>query len=226
MKKIFNEFSYQLSDVELKKFELYYNLLTFYNEKFNLTAITEKREVVIKHFIDSIINVDKLIGKTLIDIGSGGGFPAIPIKIMREDIDLTMLEATEKKCGFLREVVSELDLKNVKVICGRAEEFANKPEFREKFDLCTSRAVARLNILSEYCLPFVKRGGTLVAYKGDAEEEIKEALSGINILGGKIENTENYLLDGAKRCLIYIKKDRKTELKYPRANGQIRKKPL
>jgi len=226
MKALFDKYGIVIDDEKLDLFDKYYRLLVSYNEKFNLTAITEKEEVYVKHFIDSIIGCGKLKQGKLIDIGSGGGFPAIPLKIMCPDIDVTLLEATGKKCEFLNTVINELNLTNIKVINNRAEELAFNINHRESYDYCSARAVARLNILCEYCLPFVKTGGTFISYKGDAEEELNEGLSAIKTLGGKVEEVNNYTLNGAKRALIYIKKVKNTESKYPRANGKIRKKPL
>ena len=226
MKNIFNKYQINLTEEQLKKFEKYYELLVFYNEKFNITAITENSEVYKKHFVDSVLGVDKVCGQTLIDIGSGGGFPAIPIKIVKEDIKLTMLEATGKKCEFLKTVVKELGLNNVTVINGRAEDLAKKEEYREKFDVCTARAVARLNSLCEYCMPFVKVNGTFVAYKGDSKEEVVESQNAIKILGGKIKEVVEYNLDDASRSLVCIEKIKNTDKKYPRGNGKERKNPL
>ena len=226
MKNLFESFNLSLNDKQLESFEKYYSILIEYNKMFNLTAITERQEVYVKHFVDSIINVDKLVGERLIDVGSGGGFPAIPIKIMREDIDVTLLEATGKKCEFLKTVIKELGLTNIRVINGRAEDYAKKTEFREKFDICSARAVARLNTLSEYCLPFVKVGGTFVAFKANAMEEIEEAKNAVEILGGKIEKVCEYQLEDANRTLIYLKKIKNTPPKYPRGQGKERKSPL
>ena len=226
MKSYFEKYNIIIDDERLKKFEKYYELLVYYNSKFNLTAITEREEVIIKHFVDSAIGVDKLSTGKLIDVGSGGGFPAIPIKIMRPDIEVTMLEATGKKCEFLKTVVKELNLEKTQVINIRAEDAAKNAVYRECFDFCTARAVARLNTLLEYCLPFVKVGGKFVAYKGDAEEEIKEAENAIKILGGKIKESYFYELDGAKRALITVEKVKNTPPKYPRGNGKERKSPL
>lgn len=226
MKKIFSNYGIELSDSEEEKFEKYYSLLTEYNAKFNLTAITDKNDVIIKHFIDSLLCIKKIGGGNLLDIGSGGGFPAIPIKIMKGDINLTMLEATGKKCEFLKVVIGELGLKNVSVVNGRAEDYAKKQGFRESFDFCTARAVARLSTLSEYALPFVKKDGIFIAFKGDASEELKEAENAINVLGGKCEFVDNLFLGEAKRDIVFIKKIKETPSKYPRGNGKERKNPL
>ena len=226
MKELFLSYGIELNEKQLNRFEKYYELLLFYNSKFNITAITERNEVILKHFIDSVLGVDKVCGKTHIDIGSGGGFPAIPIKIMKEDLSLTLLEATGKKCEFLKTVAKELELTDVTVVNDRAETLAKNPSFRESFDICTARAVARLNTLSEYCMPFVKVGGTFLSYKGDAVEEVNEAKNAINLLGGRLKEIKEYTLDGAKRALISIEKIKKTPEKYPRGNGKERKNPL
>ncbi len=226
MKEFFEKYGIEISDEKFNKFEKYYNLLIEYNNKFNITAITEKKDVFIKHFIDSLLCIKKIGCGKMIDIGSGGGFPALPIKIMRDDLDLTLLEATGKKCLFLETVVKELDLKNVTVLNGRAEDFAKNPKYRENFDICTARAVARLNTLCEYTLPFVKVGGTFIAFKGEASEELKEGENAIKILGGKSEFVDNLYLEDAKRDIIFIKKIKETPSKYPRGNGKERKNPL
>lgn len=226
MKELFLENGIDITNEQYEKFEKYYQLLVFYNEKFNITAITEKREVFIKHFLDSVINLKKLTSGKLIDVGSGGGFPVIPIKIINRDLQVVMLEATGKKCQFLNEVIKELNLTNAQVINNRAEILAKDELYREQFDYCTARAVARLNTLSEYCLPFVKVGGEFIAHKGDSKEEVLEAKKAFEILGAKLENLQEFELFGAKRSIITIKKIKNTPLKYPRGNGKERKNPL
>ena len=227
MKELFFEKNFNLSDKQIEKFESYYNLLIEYNNKFNITAITDKKEVYIKHFIDSILSEKEFNNYSLLDVGSGGGFTAIQLKIVYENLTVSMLEATEKKCEFLRAVVNNLNLTNVNVINGRAEEFALKKEYREGYDICSARAVARLNILAEYCMPFVKVGGTFLAFKGEIGlEELSEAENAIKTLGGQIDKIEEFDLFGNKRYVIHVKKIKRTDLKYPRKNGQIRKKPL
>ena len=212
-----------------EKFEKFCKILKEYNEKFNLTSITDDEGIYEKHFTDSLKGEDFFpLNAEVIEIGSGGGFPSVPLKIARDDLSFTLLEATEKKCGYLRIVGKELGFDNFNVICGRAEEFGKKEEFREKFDVATARAVARLNVLCEYCLPFVKKGGYFVAYKGDAEEEIKEAEKAVEILGGKIVEIKDFVLSekSGRRNIIVIKKQRETPSEYPRLNGAIKKKPL
>lgn len=226
MEKTFLSYGIKISEKQAEKFNKYMELLLEYNEKFNITAITDKEEIKLKHFVDSGIGVKYFTRGKYIDIGSGGGFPAIPVKILNDDLDLTLVEATGKKCSFLQAIIKELDLKNTTVINARAEDLAKDDKYREKFDYASARAVARLNTLCEYCLPFVGVGGSFIAYKGDAEEELLESKNAIKILGGKIEKVERYSLDDAKRTLIEIKKVSTTNIKYPRANGQIKKKPL
>lgn len=210
----------------LNKFEIYYNLIVNYNQKFNITAITEKEEVYKKHFIDSLAAVNIIRKGNVIDVGAGGGFPSIPLKIVNNDINLTLLEATGKKCEFLKTVIKELNIKNVDVINGRAEDYAKNINYREQFDFSVSRAVARLNTLCEYCIPFIKIKGSFIAYKGDAKEEILESENAVEILGGKIEDVKEFELFGAKRTLIDIKKIKETPNIYPRGNGKERKNPL
>lgn len=212
-----------------EKFEKFCKILKEYNEKFNLTSIADDEGIYEKHFTDSLKGEEFFpLNAEVIEIGSGGGFPSVPLKIARDDLSFTLLEATEKKCGYLRIVGKELGFENFNVVCGRAEEFGKKAEFREKFDVATARAVARLNVLCEYCLPFVKKGGYFVAYKGDAEEEIKEAEKAVEILGGKIVEIKDFVLSekSGRRNIIVIKKERETPSEYPRLNGAIKKKPL
>ena len=225
MDNLFRKAGFFLDGEKLRLFEKYYEILSFYNEKFNITAITEKNEVYLKHFVDSLTGA-KFINGDFLDVGAGGGFPSVPIKILKPELKATLLEATGKKCEFLRELVKELGLKDVQIICGRAEELAHDKFYREKFEFCTARAVAALPILSEYCLPFVKIGGKFVAYKGDAEQEISDAENAVKTLGGKIEKTEKIDLSGNLRTIIVINKESKTPEEYPRANAKIRKKPL
>jgi len=226
MEKTFLSKGIKLNNEQIEKFEKYADLLIDFNAKFNLTAITKRDEIYVKHFLDSALGVDKICGKTLIDVGSGGGFPAIPLKIMNDHLCVTMVEATGKKCEFLKTVVKELGLNNVTVVNGRAEDLAKDEKYREKFDVVTARAVARLNTLSEYCMAFAKVGGSFVAFKGDATEEVNEAQNAIKILGGELDNAFEFELDGAKRTFVVIKKIKPTDKKYPRGQGKERKNPL
>jgi 16S rRNA (guanine527-N7)-methyltransferase len=226
MENLFVNCGIDINITQKEKFNRYFELLVYYNQKFNITAITEKEEVYKKHFIDSILGLDYIDCGKVIDIGAGGGFPSLPLKIMNNSLNMTLLEATGKKCEFLKTVVKELELENVEVINGRAEDFAKDINFRENFDFAVARAVARLNTLSEYCLPFVKIGGKFVAYKGSDKEEIVEAENAIKILGGKLDKVINKKLFDAERNIIVINKIKSTEKKYPRGNGKERKNPL
>lgn len=211
-----------------EKFEKFKDLLTEYNEKYNLTAICDEKGIYIKHFYDSIYPEKYFpFGAEVIEIGSGGGFPSVPLKIVRDDLKFTLVESRGKKCGFLEVVKENLALNNVNIINARAEELSAGAH-REKYDVSVARAVAKLNTLCEYCLPFVKVGGRFIAYKGNAEEEIKESLNAIKVLGGEIEFTEKYSLpeNEGERTVIIIKKIRKTSPEYPRGRGLERKKPL
>ena len=226
MEKLFRENGIELTPLQIEKFEKFRNLLLFYNEKFNITTITEQKEMNVKHFLDSVLCKDKFVdNSSVIEIGSGGGFPSIPLMIVREDLKFTLVESTGKKCNFLKEVISSLKL-NATVINGRAEDFSKDPIYREKYDICTARAVARLNTLCEYCMPFVKVNGTFVSYKGDGAEEVIEAQNAIKVLGGKVKEVKEYYLQDAKRTLISIEKIKPTDKKYPRGNGKERKNPL
>ena len=164
------KYGLELTEEEVKKFEIFREMLKKYNNEFNLTAICDDEGINEKHFIDSLLGVEMFTkNSTVAEIGSGGGFPSLPLKIVREDLSFTLIEATGKKCRYLEKVITELGLKNMTVINGRAEEIGKDPLYRERFDHATARAVASLNILSEYCMPFVKTGGSFIAYKGNAD---------------------------------------------------------
>lgn len=212
-----------------EKFRAFYALLSEYNEKFNLTAITDEREIYYKHFYDSIAGAFLFPqNATVVEVGSGGGFPSIPLKLVRDDLSFTLVESTGKKCEFLRTVVNALSLQNVVVVNGRAEELARENEYREAFDICCARAVARLNTLAEYCIPFVKKGGAFVAYKGNSPEEVKEAEKAIALLGGKRAEIFSYSLpeDMGARILVRSEKIKNTPALYPRGHGKERKNPI
>ncbi len=206
-----------------KQFEIYSRELIEWNKKFNLTSVTDPDEIRTKHFEDSLslLQTIKLANESVIDVGAGAGFPGIPLKLACPDIKLTLLEATKKKVEFLKHIISILSLENVEIIWGRAEEATR--EKRERFDLAVSRAVAKLNILSEYCLPFVKLGGLFVAYKEEEiEAEVEEAKKAIAILGGQIREIKKF----PPRSLVIIDKIRETPPKYPRRAGMAKKRPL
>lgn len=210
-----------------EQFDKYYALLTEYNEKYNLTAIKEEKEVFIKHFLDSSMGIFLLPkGAKCIEIGSGGGFPSMVLKILRDDLSFTLVESVGKKCEFLKVIVDNFGMKDVEILNTRAEVLAKEENYREKFDISLARAVARMNTLSEYLLPFVKIGGKTIAYKGD-REEVKEASRAIETLGGKLSDILPYSLEGAdNHCLVVIDKVKHTPMLYPRGNGKERSKPL
>ena len=211
-----------------EKFELFYSLLSEYNGRFNLTTIVEREEVIHKHFLDSLAGEVLLPqGASCAEVGSGAGFPSIPLKIVRDDLKMTLIESTGKKCDFLNIAVEKLALKNVTVVCGRAEELAKGP-LRERFDVCFARAVARLNTLSEYCLPLVKVGGAFLAYKGECGEEFIQGKTALTSLGGGAAESVCYSLPNGYggRTLIRVEKIKHTPEKYPRGRGLERRKPL
>ena len=212
-----------------QKFIRFSALLQEYNKKYNLTSITEEREITYKHFFDSLAGVACFEeNATVLEVGSGGGFPAIPLKIARGDLQFSLLESTGKKCEFLRVAVEALGLNGVQILNRRAEEAAQEGAYRERYDVCCARAVARLNTLAEYCMPFVKKGGVFLAYKGAAAEEVEEGAHAISVLGGKQAECVAYSLpfDMGERTLVRIQKERYTPPQYPRGHGKERSKPL
>ena len=222
----------RLTDEQKRQFDRYYELLIEWNRVMNLTGITEYDEVNLKHFTDSLTIVrikDMENVSTLIDVGTGAGFPGIPIKIAFPYIKVTLLDSLNKRIKFLNQVVEELDLEDVVTLHGRAEDYAKKEEYREQFDLCASRAVANLSTLSEYCLPFIKKGGCFVSYKSaDSDEEIQQSQNALDILGGKIEKVDKFMLPGSDmgRALVMVEKVKNTPKKYPRKAGMPSKEPL
>lgn len=217
----------KLNNKKLENFEIFLNLLKEWNNKFNLTSIKEDEEIEIKHFEDCIKGEKFFpLNASVVEIGSGGGFPSIPLMIIREDLKFTLVESVGKKCEFLKYVINKLNL-NATVLNKRAEDIA-KSDLRESFDVVTARAVARLNTLSEYCLPLIKKEGLFIAYKGSDESEVLEAKKAIEILGGELFKTFKYTLskDFGERNIFLIKKINKTPIKYPRGNGKERSKPL
>ena len=212
-----------------EEFEKFRALLLEYNEKYNLTSITEEKDIYYKHFLDSVIG-ERFFkeGARVCEIGSGAGFPSIPLKILRPDIKLDLFESVGKKCAFLQAVVDNFQFKDVHIYNIRAEEGAKSVDFREKYDHATARAVARMNTLSEYCLPFVKIGGSFVAYKSGDTTEIDEAKSAYKILGARLKGIETYALpeNYGERSIAVIEKIKTTPMKYPRGQGKERKQPL
>ena len=221
----------EITENQFENLLKYEKILLEYNEVMNLTAITDHEEVLEKHFLDSITLLlsEKVTGgASLIDIGAGAGFPSMPVKIVREDINLTMLDSLNKRVNFLNHVVEEIGLKNAKAIHFRAEEGGKNKDLREKFDLATARAVADLAVLAEYAIPFVKVDGYFVAMKGNApEEEINNAKKAIKEMGGQIEEVKEVILpSGINHCLVIIKKLSPTPSKYPRKAGKPSKEPI
>lgn len=219
-----------LSEEQILQFEKYFDMLIEKNKVMNLTAITEFDEVIEKHFLDSI-NLIRVIDlraeKRIIDLGTGAGFPGIPLKIAFPNLHIVLADSLNKRIKFLKEVIDELSLENIEAVHGRAEDLAQKQEYREKFDYCVSRAVANLSTLSEYCLPFVKMGGQFISYKsGECEDEINSSKNAIKLLGGKIVNVEKFELGDSNRSFVVINKNVSTPKKYPRKAGLPSKSPL
>ena len=219
----------KISDNQIEQLEQYYNLIIEWNEKINLTRITEQNDVYLKHFYDSltlckVVNLNEV--KTLCDIGTGAGFPGLVIKILFPNLKVTLVDSLNKRIEFLKTVIKELNLKDIEAIHARAEEFAQIN--REKYDIVTSRAVAPLNILLEYNIPLLKENKYFVAYKGIISQEIINSAHALKELNAKVEKIEEFLLpiEQSNRTLILIKKEKKTNKKYPRKNVDIKKKPL
>ena len=225
-----NELEIYLERENIEQFYNYMKLLLEWNEKINLTAITDPKEVIIKHFIDSL-TISKYIPQetTLVDMGTGAGFPGIPLKIYRKDVKITLVDSLNKRIKFLDEVIKKLNLEGIETIHARAEEFGKNPRYREKFDIATSRAVANLATLSEYLVPLVKVSGKCICMKGpDIEEEIQNGKKAIKILGGNISKTDSFELPNTdiKRTVLILDKVEKTPLKYPRKPGMPAKEPI
>lgn len=216
-----------LSQDQLYKFKVYYKLLVEYNNKFNLTAITDEDDVIVKHFLDSLLGAKYINNGRVIDIGSGAGFPGVAIKILNNDIELVLVDSVKKKVDFLQMLISQLNLNNVQCIHSRIEDLAHNDEYREKFDFCVSRAVAPLNVLVEYAVPFLKIGARAYAYKSQQlEEEISRAKFALMKMGGAISNTYEYTVDGMDRKILEIKKITSTPSEYPRGKNLPRTKTL
>lgn len=226
MEKLFNKYNIDLSEEKRLLFHNYYNDIIEKNKVMDLTTITEEQQVYIKHFIDSLLPLKNIKDNSkVLDVGAGAGFPGIPLKIMNESLNIVLLDSLNKRINFLNEEIEKLKLNKISAVHSRVEDYAKVS--RETFDYVVSRAVAKLNILCEYCLPLVKKGGMFIAYKSEgAEEEINEAKNAIRILGGKIEKVENINLEGNTRNLIYIKKINETPKKYPRGQNKPRLQPI
>ena len=234
MKEELELLSITLSDSQLEQFYRYYELLVEWNQVMNLTAIIEMEDVVTKHFVDSlslIKAVENLDTEEyrILDLGTGAGFPGIPLKIAFPSLEITLLDSLNKRIKFLNEVISQLGLQKIEAIHGRAEDYGRDKEYRETYDFCVSRAVANLTTLSEYCMPYVKIGGAFIPYKsGKLEEELVQAKGAVKLLGGKVEDVITFILPkaDADRAFVVIRKLEGTSKKYPRKAGLPSREPL
>lgn len=227
-----NELGITLTDKQRQQFDKFYELLVEWNKVMNLTGITDYEEVNEKHFVDSLSIVkaiDMESVQSVIDVGTGAGFPGIPLKIAFPHLKVVLLDSLNKRINFLNEVIAQLGLTDIKTIHGRAEDYAKQAEYRENFDLCVSRAVANLSTLSEYCLPYVSMNGMFVPYKsGEIDEELENSKKAVKFLGGKIENVVKFQLPGTDigRSFVKVRKIANTNKKYPRKAGLPAKEPL
>lgn len=230
LKEYAEKYGIALNEKMLSNFKTYGEMLKEWNEKINLTAIIDDEGIVVKHFVDSLLLLDAVEvpqGAKIADVGTGAGFPGIPVKIVRQDIELTLMDSLNKRLIFLEALCGSLGISAEKVH-GRAEDLGRQGKFREAFDIVSARAVSDMRELSEYCLPLLKPGGVFAALKGfDVEEELEQAKKAISILGGKIESVKKYTLpDGGKRSIVCVKKISQTPTKYPRPFAKIAKSPL
>lgn len=224
---LFKKYELDLPSEVYGKLEIYADFLVKYNENVNLTAITDGREIFVKHFLDSILllkYVDIPSNSSIIDVGTGAGFPSVPMKIYRPDLKITLLDSLNKRINFLQQLC-EMTQIDAEFIHGRAEDYGKESQYREKFDFSCARAVANLSVLSEYCIPFVKIGGYFISMKGP-NEIIDESNKAVELLGGKIKSDIQYSLENDTRRIIAIEKISQTPTKYPRNSSQIKKKPL
>lgn len=229
--EVLKQWNIDISDKQQEMFERYYELLVEWNEKMNLTSITEREEVIYKHFLDSsaLLNYCDLSNKKILDVGTGAGFPGIVIKILVPDCKITLLDSLAKRITFLNTVIEELQLSNITAIHGRAEDYAHNNKYREQYDYVTSRAVANLSTLSEYCIPYVKVNGYFVPYKsGNIDEELNTSNNALSLLGGSLEKVEKFSLPNTDfdRSIVFIKKNKSTKKQYPRKAGTPSKSPL
>lgn len=226
--QIFKNYNFELNNKQIEQFYSYYTFLIQENEKFNLTAITDPLEVIVKHFVDSVL-AEKYIKNSarIIDVGTGAGFPGVPLKILRPDIKVTLLDSLQKRVNFLNQLIDKLQLKEIKAVHARAEDYVK--EEREKFDVALSRAVAQIPTLSEYLLPYVKIGGKAIMYKGlNIDEELEMGRYAIKTLGGVVESQKEFELQevSGSRSIIIISKTSHTPTKHPRGKNQPRTNPL
>lgn len=230
LEQMFSQYGLSATERMLEQFDCYAELLVDWNQRINLTAITESQEICSKHFLDSALllkQVELKQGSSVIDVGTGAGFPSLPCKILRPDLELTLLDSLNKRINFLQAVSENLHI-STNCIHSRAEDGGKNPTLREQFDLATARAVAHLRELSEYCLPFVKVGGTFVALKGpEIEEELQESKKALKLLGGEVLDVVKYSLPGdQKRAAVLVRKVSQTPTKYPRMTAKMKKQPL
>lgn len=232
LKEKLQKLNIEINDTQKEQFDTFYDMLVEWNKVMNLTGITEYEEVIEKHFVDSlsivnILDLNKI--ETVVDIGTGAGFPGIPLKIAFPHLRITLLDSLNKRIKFLDAVIEELGLDNINTIHGRAEDYARQKEYREEYDLCVSRAVANLATLSEYCLPYIRLGGIFISYKsGDIEEELSHSRKAIDILGGTLDDVVKFQLPGTdiNRSFVKIIKVKNIAKKYPRKAGLPSKEPL
>lgn len=228
LENLFKKYGISLSNKQLSQFDQYFSMLVETNKVLNLTAITEENDVATKHFLDSVLPCDLIpASATVVDVGSGAGFPALPLKIVRSDLQVCMVDSLNKRINFLNNVISELQLSNTTAVHARAEDFAKNN--REKFDVAVARAVASLNTLVEYLLPLIKVGGAAIIYKSSKlSEEIQAAKKAISVLGGKIEETKNYVIEEGdlQRNVLIVRKISKTPREYPRDKNKPKLSPI
>lgn len=230
LKELSKEQGVDLDEIALERFDKYAELLVYWNERINLTAITDPKEIITKHFVDCLVllnYIDIPLESSYIDVGTGAGFPGVVLLIARPDLNATLLDSTKKKLTVIEEILKELGL-SANILHSRAEDAAKKAEYREQFDFVTARAVTNMRNLCEYCLPFIHCKGQFIAMKGaEAKAELSEAKRAIDILGGKVTGFEQFTLkDCGERAIITIEKISQTPSKYPRPSAQITKKPL
>lgn len=229
LRNLAQKINIDLTEEQIDKFMMYKNLLIETNRFVNLTSIVDDREIILKHFVDSL-TINKYIekNKTLIDVGTGAGFPGIPIRIIRDDVKVTLLDSLNKRLNFISSVLIETKINDVELIHGRAEDIARIPKYREMYDYVTARAVANLATLAELCIPFLKVGGQFICMKSSIEEELEKSKNAISTLGGEIVSIDNFVLPNSdiERNIIIIKKIKSTDNRFPRKAGKPDKQPL